>query len=207
MTSTELAKILLWCIPIINLIGIFGQVRTNYRLKSTKGMSFLMLWASHIAVLSFVIYCHLLNLPLSLRVLVPVEAFMLSVLVMQEIWYAHSTLFRRKVTVWHSGVLIAGSLAWYFGYFMPLLVGTFLGWLGVLMVAYAQLPQIIQHWRLKSVRGYSKIFLTSSTISATLLIWIACVLSLPLPSLANGIRALAKRLIIWWQVAIYSGRD
>ena len=206
MTSIQLAQTLLWCIPLINLVGLLGQVRTNYYRKSTDGMSFWMLWTSHLAVISFVMYCHLLDLPLSLRVLVPIEGLVVTFLVIQEIWYAPSYTFRRQITVWHGGILVSTSCVWYASLFVPTLIGSIAGWTGVLMVAIAQFPQIWQHWRRKSVVGYSKTMLASATLSSALLIWISVVLSLPLPSLANGIRALVKRLIIWWQVFLYYER-
>lgn len=206
MNIQAFAHGLLWCIPLINLVGLFGQVRKNWHLRSTAGMNNWSLWTSHVAMMSFAMYCHLLHLPLSLRVLVPIEATVLTFLVVQAVWYEQSIERRHATLRWHSAVVLGAGCLWCVSAYAPLAVGQVLGWLGVVMVALAQLPQIIQHWRTKSVAGYSKIMLASATISATLLIWISLVLSLPLPSLANSIRALIKRLILWWQVFLYHER-
>ena len=101
--STWFAEHLLWFVFVFNSLGLLFQLRTNYALKSTHGVSFLMLWTYHMASVSFTLYTYLLWLPLPMRVMIPVEAVILTGLVGQEMWFAPSVAFRRKITVWHGG--------------------------------------------------------------------------------------------------------
>ena len=101
-------------------------------------------------------------------------------------------------------ILIASSIAWYISLWAPLLIGHIAGWVAVFALSLSQFPQIVRHWRRKSVAGYSQWYLILSTISTLILLWANYILQLPAQSWVHSLRALTKRLILWYQVMVYS---
>ena len=203
MSLVQIAEHLLWLITGFNVVGLAFQIKTNQGLRSTDGVSFWMLWSYHVASVSFAMFIFLLWLPLPLRIMIPLEALMLTFLVGQEVWFARSEAFRRKITVWHGGLLIVSSFAWYLGLFYPYIIGNIAGWVAVFTLSFSQFPQILIHWRRKSVAGFSRGYLYLSILGTLTLLWCTYILSLPLQNWVHGVRALTKRLILWWQVIIY----
>lgn len=206
--STKLfAEILLWFIYSFNLLGFVFQIRTNYRLRTTKGVSFWLVWTYHIANITSLLFVYLLWLPLPLRVMVPIETLIIATLVTQELCYSRDELFRHRVAVLHGSILVAGLCMWAASWWYPEHIGHLAGWIGFCVLSISQIPQIVRNWRRQSVVGYSGLYLACSTIATILHLWIVYILKLPLQSYGNSIRALLMRVVLWWQYFTYQKRN
>lgn len=203
MVSTYLAEDILWVIHSFNIFGFLSQVYENQVRRSTAGFSFWSLWLWHVSAQALIMYAYFLVLPLPMRVMIPLEAICVALLVVQESWFAVTSEFRRRVTLWHGLVMCGSSIFWYIGLYAPEFVGMMMGWVCFLALSSSQLPQVVRNWRRKSVVGFSLPFLMFSTISSIVYTWSCYVLGLPVPSWANAVRALALRAFLWWQVVTY----
>ena len=203
LTQIKLAQLLLWGPPTLNLLGMTSQIIHHYRLRSTHGMSFATLGFFHAATLTLCAYIYLIDLPFALKVMVPIEACAVTALVMQEMWYAPTLLFRAQILALHGSIVCCATMLWVGGLWYPWYIGYAAGWIATGCLAFVQLPQIIENWQRKSMHGLSTGILVYGTLSPILVLWCCYELSMPLPSWANAIRALGYRVIQWWQFVEY----
>lgn len=203
LTQIQLAELLLWGPCILNVLGIRSQIIHNYELRSTHGISHLMLWLFHFGSLSLCTYVYLIDLPFALKVMLPVEVIMVTILVAQEMWYAPTLLFRAQILAFHGGLISFSGLMWIVGSYYPLFIGNVAGWAAAIALAGVQLPQIIRTWKRKSTHGFSPGILVYGTLSPLLTLWCCYELRLPLQTWTNTFRTLFYRVVQWWQFAVY----
>lgn len=203
---TQIAQSIWWVLSSINITGMLFQIHRNQSGRSTKGLSFWMLFTYHSASMSLTIYTHFLNLPYALKVMLPFEFTAISCMVLQEVVFAHHAL-RMRVFRWHGTVLALCALAVFFGQSYPQFIGNLMGWIAVSLLAVYQLPQIYHNWQNKSVKGVSLPFIFCSMTACVVGMWSMYVLSMPIQSWVSSIRALTKRLIILFQFWLYHDKS
>ncbi|MGD1997878.1 MAG: PQ-loop domain-containing transporter [Candidatus Dependentiae bacterium] len=203
LTQTQLAELLLWGPCVLNILGVWSQIKHNYELRSTHGISYLMLGIFHFAALCLCMYIYLMDLPFALKVMVPIEVLAITVMVGQEMWYAPTLLFRAQVMVLHGGIVALITLLWLLGFSYSFIVGNVAGWAATAALALVQLPQIVRTWRCKSTHGFSTGILVYGTLSPLLILWCCYQLTMPLQSWVNASRALVYRVIQWCQFLVY----
>lgn len=203
LTQTQLAELLLWGPCILNILGMRSQIVHNYELRSTHGVSYVMMGLFHFASLSLCTYVYLMDLPFALKVMLPIEVVVVTIMVAQEMWYAPTLLFRAQVLVLHGCLFAVSAFGWIMGLYYPYFIGNATGWVAAFMLAGVQLPQIVRAWQRKSTHGLSVGILVYGTLSPLLILWCCHELALPLQSWVNASRALLYRIIQWSQVLVY----
>jgi len=111
------AYVVVWGVNIIYCVGLFPQIKLNYDLKSTKGLSDLMIVEYTIAYLSYVLYIFCLNLPLGYKVLVPAALATATIILLQRFYYhgINSTpLFFYAITMVSIITVITIPFAWFY---------------------------------------------------------------------------------------------
>ena len=171
LTQIQLAELLLWGPCILNVLGMRSQIIHNYELRSTHGISYIMLGFFHFASLSLCTYIYLIDLPFALKVMVPIEVVTITIMVAQEMWYAPTLLFRAQVLALHGALVALSALAWLVGLYYPVFIGNMAGWAATIALAGVQLPQILRTWQRKSTHGFSVCILIYGPLSPLLILW------------------------------------
>jgi len=177
----------------------------NYRLRSTAGVSTLMLFLRYITAEAQIQYLYLLSLPLAWRVLILPQYVALIVLITQEAWYSHRTIIRQLIiTALIIITAVWGSLFWHGWHHNSFIAGHYAGWVMFVLSFVNALPQIFKNWHRKSVQGYSIWFVLFGLIAVTFDYSLATIISVPLQTHLNYIRAILYSFIELFQFYLYS---
>ena len=202
----EIAYTLIWFPPLINIVGMWFQVQTNIRLHSAHGISGIMLMLRYLTACAQVLYLYFLDLPFPYRVMILPQWVLLTVLVMQQIWYAKYRKDRVYLSFVTGLILTVWVLSIFTGLLVPTTVGNWAGWIMVLLGAIVQLPQMFKNFQRKSVHGYSLGYVCFSLVAYFFDLSLAYILGVPKQTYVAYGRAIAYRLIELGQFYIYAGR-
>ena len=196
--------VFLWGSLLCYVVSFIPQLMTNYRRKSTVGLSAMMIFANFSSYLSASIYAVLLDLPLSIQVLLPLGACLSACVVTQSIWYEKNTLQRRRLLLVYAGVLIAGALTMWEGSQQPELYGNIAGWIGSALWLSYNIPQILHFHAQKSVRGFNFLVAVMGILGSLAECIAAIGLGLPAQTLMNASSSLFFGLLYVYKFALYS---
>ena len=200
------AYIMMWLANLIYLTGLIPQIYLNYKVKSTKGLNDFMLAAYVFAYFCHLYYVSCLDFPTSYRLLVPLGICTLLIVVGQRFYYDNH-LIANGISHLYAGVaaIIIGVLP--LAYLFPKTTGYTAGWMALTMWTIYMIPQIVQIYCTKSVKGFSFAFLTFGTVGIVLELASALILRGPsgryLPLIFTSIRWLVVYAIFCVQFLLY----
>lgn len=203
MTLREIVQILVFFPPLINLYAFWCQVETNHRLRTSVGLSAIMMMMRYTAAIAQITYLWMLQMNYAYRIMIMPQWALIVVLVAQQIYYAPNKLERWGVVSATTILSIAWLAAFVYGYGagQEQLVGDFCGWLLFSIATCVQVPQIYWNWRRRSVHGYSIHFVLFSVSALCVDFLFAHILGVPLQTYFIYTGALLYRaveLIQFW---------
>ena len=204
LTREFIAHLVIWASHILFWVAMLPQVRLNYKLKSTGGLSDLMLIGYFNAYIAYMIYTFCLGLPLAYKVMVTLCWLTVIVMVFQRFYYGKRCKADKSLLRVYGANVLGACTFIPVAIKYPLTVGHAAGWVMVAIWAVYQIPQILKIYRSKSVWGYS--FWLPSLIGIGDLIEgiAAIVLGLPLQTIMSDFRGFAVYLIFCVQFWLYS---
>lgn len=202
-----IARAISWIPLTLCAISALPQIIKNYKLKSTQGLSPLMLLLLYSGILSTLFYMFLLDLPLSYKTAISLQFCFATILIYQELLYTESEEKRNRILLWHSLITIGICGLLLLNPVQYETAGIWLGWFAFGTLSLCQLPQMYKVWKQKSTRGFSLLYVTILASGALSDLLISIVLGIPLPSLLNTGRALFYYLIYFYQFFLYSDQD
>ena len=193
-----------WFARILFFVGFLPQILLNYKLKSVRGLSDLLIIGYLNGYIAAMYYAFCLYMPLSFRVMIPLAFFAPSLIVVQRFLYAdykdHKD--KRALFLYSLDILFAASFI-PIAMKSPVLVGYICGWLMAIFWGLYQLPQVVKVFCEKSVKGFSFSLISFVAIGNAVELGGALVLGLPMPTLLNDVRSLFIYLIFCLQFWIY----
>jgi uncharacterized protein with PQ loop repeat len=203
MDAAQFMRSMLWVAYILYFGCFIPQVVTNYRRRSTDGLSNTTIFIYFFGYLIEILYAFFLDLPLALKVMIPIGALIAFLLVLQRLYYDPSPRLRWKVLTLYSGISTAFILVAWWGQQHPYLVGHACGWIGSLCWFAYQIPQVYKVNRTKSVEGFNYWFIIITSVGAVIEVAAAIIIPLPAQGLFNGSRGLFFNLIFTYQFYKY----
>ena len=200
----DIINFLMWLSLIFYVACFIPQIVTNFKIKSGKGISDLMLIGYLNAYLCLLFYIFFMNLPVSYKVMVPIATCATYVLIGQRLYYDTFSNIKRLSLIYGLNTLFFIISLPYFIH-NSMAVGMFFGWSNFVFSVFNQLPQVIKMYREKSVVGFSFLFVLLfgfASIFETIAVFSA---QLPLPTCVNAFRAFIMFLIFSWQFYLYRG--
>lgn len=194
---------MLWVAYVLYVGCFIPQVVTNHRRQSTDGLSNTTIFIYFFGYLIEILYAFFLNLPLALKVMIPLGALVAFALVVQRLCYDPSPQHRWKVITLYSGVVTAFLLTAWWGQSHPYLVGHVCGWVGSFCWFAYQIPQVYKVHSRRSVEGFNYWFVIIASIGAIIEIAAAIIIPLPAQGLFNGSRGLFFNMILTYQFYKY----
>ncbi len=160
--------------------SIIPQIVVNYRLKTGKGLSDLLLFTFFGAVTACAVSFYALNMPVGYRISLTAQVVLVGILVGQRFLY--DSFGHTNLLLGAYGCMILGALgALLFVPKNPGLIGNITGWVGFVLFVVNRLPQIVKVQQEKSVKGFSYGFVL--LLSAAALMEMSIVLYYKLPTL------------------------
>lgn len=204
MDVEHIAKILTWVTNFIFLGAIIPQIFLNYRLRSAKGLSGLMLAFYFVAYISETCYAFCLHLPTAYRAILPISIFAVLILLYQKVHFSNAGVSRVAMLGFFVTLALAIGLIPYASRHIRKM-GYITGWLCFTMWSVYQIPQIIKIYKEKTVKGISVMFVFIIFMGGVLETGSAFVLGLPKPSLFNAIYTAFIHGVLLLQFFIYRG--
>ena len=204
MITTDIAHLILWVTLTLFVSANIPQVLKNYRLRSTKGLSFYMLYLFHTGATLYLPYSYFLNLPLAFKILLPFQVTFLTIMVGQSYYYTSSPHYRSRV-LWAHGLTFLAilSLITYGILISPYYAGHTAGWIALFCLGSWQIPQMVKMWRARSTKGYSLGSVVISFIAASSGLTASLILGLPPQNILNSGRNIVFRLVQFYQFYKY----
>ena len=193
MTET-IALATMWLVNTIYCVSLIPQIMLNVKMRSTHGLSDIMLFGYLAAFMCHAYYIFCLGFPLSYQVMVPLAMAGVFTMVVQRFYY-NSFLLHTPYLALYAGLFGVALAVLPFAYFFPTEVGHLAGWLALILWSIYQLPQIIKIFRSKSVRGFSFPFITFTAVGLALELTSALLLRTPgdmrfMPLIFTSVRGL-----------------
>ncbi len=193
----------MWAAQICYVLVYIPQIITNFKQKSGKGLSELMIFAYFNTMVAVLYYVFASNLPMAYKICCPLQIFALIVLIGQRLYYDD---FKQAKPFWflYSGNMMASL------FFIPLTiqdpigVGCFAGWTMFAFSLVNQLPQVVKIFKHKSVVGFSFFFAGFSFMAALVELATAWFVGLPIQTLLSALRGIVIGAIWFGQFWLYS---
>ena len=145
------SHLVIWTSHILFWIALLPQVALNFKLKSTRGLSDLMLVGYFNGYIAYVTYTFCLGLPLAYKVMISTCLITMLVMVFQRFWYERRYKTDKGLLVFYvaNGLVVVALIPLIYKYM--LLVGHIAGWIMAFIWGVYQIPQIIKIYRSKSI--------------------------------------------------------
>ena len=202
MDHQEIALLSTWAVNFLYFVGVLPQIWLNYKLKTTRGLSDWMLFGYAVGYFVYLYYIFLLPLPLSYKILVPPATITYFVLIAQRFYY-NSLPSDNRIIVAYIIAFITLTAGLYPASHFPMEIGTFAGWLSAILWTISKVPQAIEIFLKKSVKGFSFAFITIINLGILIELLAAFYLQLPMPTIVFNIGALLFYLIFCVQFQMY----
>lgn len=197
-----MTHIAMWVSLTFYLVCFFPQIYTNYKQKSGKGISELMLLGYLNAYLFILYYIFFMDMPFAYRVMVPTHALATGVLVLQRLYYDRSASARKYWLMYSINIGIFLMILPYASQHQ-LAFGAAFGWCNFALSVVNQFPQVVKVYREKSVAGFSYLFVFFTGLAALVETIVAFSLGLPLQTCFNAIRGVVLAIIFSIQFLMY----
>jgi len=188
-------SIVTWVIQISFWAGLFQQVLLNFRIKSTRGLSDLMLIGYFYGFMTYSYYIFLFPFPLAYKIMVPISVVTMLVMIVQRFVYEQKYKTDKKLLAFFCASACAAFAILPYAYAYPKLVGNTAGWISILIWGSYQLPQVFKNYTRQSVAGFSFVLLNLCALGDILEFTVAFVIGLPIQTKANGARGIIIYLI------------
>ena len=195
-----LAQSIIWIAHSLFCAALLPQIWLNYKLKSTKGLSDLLLIGYLNGYISYLYYSYLLDFPLAYKVMVPFAMFLTLIIAFQRFLYASYAEKKDSYLLAFYILNIAIAIA-----IVPLVLryqvvfGYFFGWSMMLIWATYQIPQVWKVFVDKSVYGFSFALVSLIAFGDLIEFIVALILGLPVPTLLNDFRGILIYIIFLFQ--------
>lgn len=197
---------MLWVAYILYVGCFIPQIYTNYKRRSTSGISNVTIFLYFFGYLVEVPYAFFLNLPLSCKIMLPFGALVAFILALQRVYYERSRLSKRRALTWYGGTVFTVLAIAGIGIEYPFYIGHMCGWMGSTVWLIYQVPQVIKVFARKSVEGFNPLLILIGVSAALIEIAAALIIPLPVQALFNGIRGLVLAIIFTFQFLLYRKR-
>ncbi len=195
-----LAQSIIWIAHSLFCAALLPQIRLNYKLKSTKGLSDLLLIGYLNGYISYLYYSYLLDFPFAYKVMVPFAMFLTLIIAFQRFLYASYTVKKDKYLLAFYILNISVAIA-----IIPLVLqyqvefGYFFGWAMMFIWATYQIPQVWKVFVDKSVYGFSFSLVSLVAFGDLIELIVALILGFPVPTLLNDFRGILIYIIFLFQ--------
>lgn len=191
----------LWGVQIFYASSFIPQIITNYKRKSSDKISAIMLFCVLNAVGCAILYAYLLALPLAFKIILPLQAILILILILQKFHYDE----RPNNRAWHilGFNLIGFFIAAFLSLFDRVTMGAFFGWISFALSIFTQVPQIIKFYHKKSTEGFNILFILFVLIAALLELNAAFFIHLPPQTIFGAVKGILFALVILGQVYYY----
>jgi uncharacterized protein with PQ loop repeat len=192
----------MWTAQIMYVLMYLPQIFTNYKQKSGRGFSELMLLGYFNGLTALLFYVFLCNLPLVYKLSASLQMVAVVILVAQRFYYDDVKVIKPYCFLYGANTL--SSLL-----FIPLCthaylnIGWYAGWIMLLIFAVNQLPQVVKIFRQKSVAGFSIFFVTLALSAALIEFSTAIMFNLPAQTLLSALRGVVIGTIWLTQFWLY----
>lgn len=188
------------------LVCFVPQIIENYQLQSTKGWSdsFILMYFFGCVSLLYYVFC--LNLPGPYKILVPLEAFFMFVIIGQRLYYdkiSSQTFFLISFFSISLFFVVIFPLSFHY----PLLVGHINGWISFILFTLYSIPQTIKIFKEKSVQGFSLGYLNVFTFAVVCELLVSFTGVLPVQTIVTTLKSLLTALIFYIQFWLYAEKD
>ncbi|MBD3272820.1 hypothetical protein GF385_00515 [Candidatus Dependentiae bacterium] len=203
ITRVFIANFFVLVANLIFMLSLLPQIFLNYRIKSTKGLSDIFILASLNGQFSYLVYAFIKDLPFIYKIINPIYAFLLSIIIFQRFYYSDKSLNDKKILrIYLLNIFILFSIAFFI--FTGLTnLGYLLGWIPVGIGLWKKVPQMFKVYKAKSVYGFSLFFIVLSLLSYTFETSAGLILNLPAPVLFNDLRGFFVNLVFLMQFWVY----
>lgn len=201
MEKAILAQNILWVANFMFFLSLFYQAKLNFKLKSTNGLSeiFLLMYFNGYVFTLFYVFC--LGLPIAYKIIVPLSALTLCVIVFQRFYYSKINN-KKMLKIYFFNIFLALCLI-YWARIYPEIIGITSGWIAITIWAIYQIPQAIKNFVRKSTHGLSFAWVTFIVIGNSLELVSAIILGLPAPTHYNAYRSILIYIVFALQFWFY----
>lgn len=192
----------MWAAQLFYVLCYIPQIIINYKKKSGRGLSELMLIGYFNGLVVFTFYSFLCNLPFIYKLSGVLQIIAVVILVGQRLYYDDYSVAKPYWILYGSNVI--GSLIIIpVGLQNPAYFGWLAGWIMVIVSGVNQIPQIFKIFREKSVIGFSLLFVGFFLIAALIEFTTAIVVGLPIQTIVSSLRGITIGLIWIIQFWLY----
>lgn len=196
------AELFTWASLMFYTICFIPQIIENYRMKSTDGLSDLLLLSYYIAygfMMYYIFYCDLI---LPYKIMVPAEMMVMSMMIAQKFYY-HGTLRNKTFLLQFLAINVLMVAIYPLSLYAPYDFGIACGWVAAVFFAIYPMPQVIKLYRSKSVAGFSFGFVTVQALAFVSEAIAAVLKHLPLPTLVMIAKGFIFYAIFCFQFWLY----
>lgn len=195
-----------WISQTIFFLGILPQIRLNFKLKSTKGLSDFLFIGYFYAYMAYIFYVFCLDLTLAHKIFIPSGFILVLILIFQRFYYSDKKEVKLKLFFLISFILFFLILT-PFAVKNPMFIGNLLGWLMATIWAVHQIPQIFKNYKSSSVQGLSFGLLTIMGMGDFIEVIAAFCLGLPQQTYLNSLRGVVVYFIFCLQFFIFRSKN
>jgi len=188
-----------WVIQILLWAGLSQQVVLNFRLKSTEGLSDLMLVGYFYGFTVYSYYIFLLSFPLAYKIMGSLSFMTMLIMIVQRFVYRKQYKKDKKLLLFFSVSACMACLLLPYACLYPQLVGNAMGWVNVAIWGLLHLPQVFKNYIRKSVAGLSFGFICLYIIACVLELMVAVLIGLPMQTKVTIVRAIIIYMIFYMQ--------
>lgn len=199
--NLNLLELCMWAAQIFYFACFIPQIVTNFRLKSSEGISELFLVFYLNSSLFLMFYTFGLNLPLAYKIMVSLQGLAVLVLIFQRLYYDKNQAIKNWVFYGFNFFIFFAVVP--YAIKNPIFVGTVFGWIAFLFVLLNQLPQVFKVYKEKSVSGFNYLFVFFTGLAALIETLTAFAVGLPIQTKVMALRGVILFLIFSWQFKIY----
>jgi len=203
VAMTGKVALAIWVSQMFYFIGFIPQIILNYRLKSARGLSDLYIFAFFNGYLADIYYIFCLDFPIQYRIMIPVCAVAIGIIVLQRFYYGAPGPARTRLAFLYLTNIAIFMAVFPYAVSHTHLVGHIAGWVTTLIWSTYQLPQIIKLLTQRSVQGFSFALTTMCALAALLEGIAALILGLPSQTLINTGRGVLFYFIFCVQFLLF----
>ncbi|MCK4265469.1 hypothetical protein KAW80_03880 [Candidatus Babeliales bacterium] len=197
-----MAHMLIWMTCLIYFGALLPQAFLNQKLKSVSGISDWMLLGALVGYLGESYYALCLDLPSGYKVMLPLGLVVIIFMFFQKFYYcgisSNKMVFYGFISI-ISLALVCLPITFKNIFF----VGNIAGWIGAAMWSTYKLPQVFRLYKLKSVKGFSFLFVITLMGGALLELLAVFTLNLPTQTAFNAVYSVCINSILLLQFIFY----
>lgn len=191
----------MWIVNTLYCVGVIPQIALNYRLKTVKGLSDIMIFGYTAGYIAQILYVIAYHLPLSYKVMVPLTTVGIGIILAQRCYYdgLPSSFFK----LLYIALLVASVVSCAVFFFFPQLVGWACGWFSTIVWAVTPIPQAFKMYKEHSTKGFSFPFATIMAVGICVEMISAFMLRLPIQTIFTTARGLIGYCVFAVQFFLY----